>query len=229
MKYLIILSFSFLLASCSADEGWVDLFNGENLNGWHVYGGAKDFNGWDVQGGVLLFDPLQRTAAQSANLMTDQQYSNFELSLEWMIGENGNSGLFWGVVEDKKYEHPYQTGAEIQILDDNWTAYIEERGDINRAGSLYGMLAPSEIVSKTSGQWNKYLLHIDHKENLGYLIFNDVKVVSFPVHGDQWEQMIANSTFAGWEGFGQAQTGYICLQDYGGKVAFRNIRIRKIM
>lgn len=227
MKYLIIL-LSFMLFNCSSDDGWVDIFNGKDLTGWHVYGGAKDYNGWDVQEGVLLFDPAQRTAAQSANLMTDQQYTSFELSLEWMIGENGNSGLFWGVVEDEKYEHPYQTGAEIQILDDGWTAYIEERGDINRAGSLYGMLPPSEIVSKPSGEWNKYLLHIDHGANQGYLIFNDVKVVEFPVHGEDWNEMIANSNFAGWDGFGQAQTGYICLQDYGGKVAFRNIRIRSL-
>ncbi len=228
MKYLIVL-FSFLLSSCSTDSGWVDLFNGENLYGWHVYGGTQNYNGWDVQGGVLLFDPAQRTAAENANLMTDRQYTNFELSLEWMIGENGNSGLFWGVVEDPKFEHPYQTGAEIQILDDGWTAYIEERGDINRAGSLYGMIAPSEIVSKPSGEWNSYLLHIDHKENLGYLIFNDVKVVEFPVHGPEWDALIANSTFAGWDGFGRAQTGHICLQDYGGKVAFRNIRIRELL
>lgn len=228
MKYLIILSFAFLLTSCGSDDGWVDLFNGEDLNGWHVYGGAKEYNGWDVQGGVLLFDPAQRTAAKSANLMTNDQYTNFELSLEWMIGENGNSGLFWGVVEDDKYEHPYQTGAEIQILDDGWTDYIEERGDINRAGSLYGMIPPSEIVSKPSGQWNKYLLSIDHKNNLGYLIFNDVKVVEFAVHGPEWWRMISNSNFAGWDKFGEAQTGYICLQDYGGKVAFRNIRIKEL-
>lgn len=228
MKYLSLMCALALFTHCASDNEWATLFNGKNLEGWHVYGDGKNYNGWDVQQGVLFFDPAKRTLPKNANLMTNQQYTNFELSLEWMIGENGNSGLFWGVVEDEKYEHPYQTGAEIQILDDGWTAYIEERGDINRAGSLYGMLPPSRIVSKPSGEWNSYLLHIDHNANLGFLVFNDVKVVEFPVHGDAWDNLIAQSSFAGWEGFGQARTGYICLQDYGGKVAFRNIRIRQL-
>ncbi len=228
MRYFFISVGLLFLLGCNADEGWIDLFNGENLDGWHVYGGSKDYNGWDVQGGVLVFDPAKRTTPQNSSLMTDKQYTNFELSMDWMIGKNGNSGLFWSVVEDEKYEQPWLTGPEIQIVDDGWTEYIEERGDINRAGSLYGMLPPTEIVSKPSGEWNSYVLRIDHKANQGYLIFNDVKVVEFPIHGSAWDEMVSESSFADWEAFGISQTGHICLQDYGGKVAFRNIKIREL-
>ena len=89
-------------------------------------------------------------------------------------------------------------------------------------------MPPSKIVSKPAGEWNHYLLHIDHKENIGYVIFNEVEVVRFPVHGPEWEAMIAKSGFAKWPDFGMARTGHITLQEYGGKVAFRNIKIRTL-
>lgn len=229
MKNYIFLLFTLFIFSCNSHNEWTPLFNGENLDGWHIYGQGNDnYNGWTVQQGVLVYDPTQRTAAENANLTTDNSYGNFELSLDWMITEHGNSGLFWGVVESVEYEHPYQTGAEIQILDDNWTEYIAERGDINRAGSLYGMMPPSKVVSKPAGQWNHYVLHIDHLSNQGWLDFNGERVLDFPVRGAAWQALIAGSGFKDWKGFGQAQKGKITLQDFGGKVAFRNIKIREL-
>ena len=219
-----------LLVGCSpSKDGWIELFNGKNLEGWHTYGagGADDsYDGWYVENEELAFDYQLRTEGGSSNLVTNDKYTNFELSFEWKISPQGNSGIFWGVIENEQYEHPYQTGPEIQILDDNWTEYVEGRGDKNRAGSLYGMMAPSTIVSKGAGIWNHYLIHIDHNENIGYLIFNDEEVLRFPVHGPEWEAMIAGSGFADWPGFGDAKTGHISLQEHGGKVAFKNIKIK---
>lgn len=228
--YKICLLFTcLLLVGCSqSKDAWIDLFNGDNLEGWHAYGADSTIDGWYVANGEMIYDFQRRKGGGSSNLVTDGEYKNFELSLEWNIGEQGNSGIFWGVVEDEKYKHPYETGPEIQILDDNWTMYVEERGDINRAGSLYGLLPPSKIVSKPAGEWNHYLLHIDHTENIGYVMFNGVEVVRFPVHGPEWEAMVATSNFAKWSAFGKARTGHISLQEYGGKVAFRNIKIRKL-
>ncbi len=216
-----------LLIACNpSDEGWTDLFNGQNLEGWHAYGADALIDGWYVENGELIYDFQQREGGASSNLVTDGTYTNFELSLEWNIGHHGNSGVFWGVVEDAQYKQPYHTGPEIQILDDNWEMYVEERGDINRAGSLYGLMAPSTIVSKAAGEWNHFLIHVDHNENIGYVLFNEKEVVRFPVHGPEWEAMVAKSNFADWPGFGKARTGHISLQEYGGKVAFRNVKIR---
>jgi len=228
MRNIVYFFVAIFIFSCQPKNDWISLFDGETLDGWHIYGGSTDFNGWTTQQGILLYNPSLRTNPQSANLVTDETYESFELSLEWMIAENGNSGLFWSVFESADYEHPYQTGPEIQILDDNWSEYIEERGDINRAGSLYGIMPPSEIVSKPSGEWNKYILQIDHTKNEGWLLFNEVKVLEFPVHGPKWEAMINNSSFAGWPDFGLNKKGHISLQDYGGKVAFREIKIREL-
>ena len=84
-----------LFFGCQISEPWTSLFNGENLDGWHIYGGG-DYNGWYIEDGVIAFDPQRRIIPRSANLITNQQYTNFELSFQWMISENGNSGFFWG-------------------------------------------------------------------------------------------------------------------------------------
>ncbi|MBC6399756.1 MAG: DUF1080 domain-containing protein [Ekhidna sp.] len=230
MKQSMLIVLSFIVISCSPKEEWTPLFNGEDLDGWHIYlKGKENYNGWYVDSGVLAFDPAGRTVISNADLVTDQRFTNFELSIEWMISEKGNSGIFWGVKEDTSYQHTYETGPEIQVLDDNWTEYIEERGDIQRAGSVFNIIAPSRIASKPAGEWNHYLIHIDHIKNEGFVLFNRVEIMRFPVNGPEWEELISNSGFKNMPGFGKEKTGHIALQDHGNQVAYRNIRIRKLM
>ncbi len=226
MKKLLPICAALLFAGCS-DDGWQDLFNGENLDGWHAYGIEEGYNGWYVDQGVIAFDPGQRTVARNSNLVTDKEYTSFELSMEWLISEHGNSGLFWAVQGNEELEFNDNRGAEIQILDDGYTEYIEQRGDINRAGSLYNLMAPSSIVSKPANEWNHYFLHVDHANNVGFLRFNDVEVLRFPVNGPEWQELIADKGHGGPD-FGKARTGRIALQDWGGRVAFRNMKIREL-
>ncbi|MEM6524274.1 MAG: DUF1080 domain-containing protein [Bacteroidota bacterium] len=229
MKNVLLPILVLLLFSCRSDQQWTYLFNGENLEGWHVYQkGKQNFNGWYVSDGVLVFDPAQRTEAYNADLVTDQQFTSFEMELEWMISEKGNSGVFWGVVEDNEYAHTYETGPEIQVLDDNWSEYLEERGNIQRAGSLFNVIAPSHIVSRPAGEWNRFLIRIDHGQNEGFVKFNDVETLRFPVNGSEWEELVDSSGFKDWPGFGKARTGHIALQDHGNQVAYRNIKIREL-
>ena len=225
-NFVIVLSLIALISCKKSNDGWEPLFNGKDLSGWHVYGSNDDFNGWHVENQVLIFDPEFRTQPDRVELVTDALYTNFELSLEWKAGQYANSGLMWGVVEEEQYQNAYNTGPEIQILDENWVEYIAQNGNITRAGSLYGLLEPSKVVSKTGDQWNHYLLHIDHEENLGWLQFNGEEVLRFPVHGVEWERMIANSRFAESPGFGKASSGHIALQEYGGKISFRDVKIK---
>ncbi len=229
MKKNLYIIFILLLIGCdSSDNGWIELFNGEDLEGWHTYGKGKVYNGWTVENGILEFNPGAGTELGGNNLVSDSIFTNFELSLEWMISDKGNAGMFWAVVEDSQFEHAYLTGPEIQILDDRWTEYIEDRGENKRAGSLYSLMAPSEVVSRPANIWNHYLLRVDHKANAGLLVFNDKEVIRFPVHGPDWEAMVAKSGFAEWPAFGRSKSGRIGLQDWGNKVSFRNIKIRML-
>ena len=229
MKQFTLITLGFILINCSPKEEWTPLFNGKDLEGWHVYlKETANYNGWYVDNGVLVFDPANRTEASNADLVTDQQFTNFELSIEWMISEEGNSGIFWAVKEDTAYQHTYETGPEIQVLDDNWAEYIEERGNIQRAGSLFNVIAPSQIVSKPAGEWNHYLIHIDHIKNEGFVLFNEVEIMRFAVNGPEWIELVGNSAFRDWPGFGKEKTGHLALQDHGNQVAYRNIKIRAL-
>ena len=226
--FLLLLSICCLSCSKTDDKNFTPLFNGKNFDGWHVYGGAEGYDGWGIEDAVLKFNFRNKKGAEAANLVTDSTYTNFELSIEWKISKEGNSGIFWGVVEDTIYQHPYQSGAEIQLLDDDWQAYIDARGDKTRAGAIFNIMAPQKLVSKPAGEWNHYLLHIDHSHNVAFLEFNGTEILRFEPHGVKWRGRIAASSFGTWPGFGMAQTGHIALQDHGGQVAFRNIKIRRL-
>ena len=87
MKFHIAFLGLILLGSCNgSDSSWESLFNGKDLSGWHVYGPSQNLNGWHVKDQVLVFDPELRTEPDRVELVTDTQYSNFELSLEWKTG-----------------------------------------------------------------------------------------------------------------------------------------------
>jgi len=205
---------------------WISLFDGKTFKGWHNYANDTISNQWQIENGVMVFTPHPDKQGGINNLVTDNTYTNFKLSLEWKISKGGNSGIFWGIFEDDKYSVPYQTGPEIQVLDNLNHPDANVGGKKHQAGALYDMVKPSQDVTKPVGEWNKCVISINHKTNEGNVWLNDVKIVEFPVHGKEWNTMIANSKFKDWEGFGKFKTGKIGLQDHGNKVWYRNIKIQ---
>jgi translation elongation factor P/translation initiation factor 5A len=205
---------------------WISLFDGKTFNGWHIYNNGEVTNPWSIEDGAMVFNG--RKGNPEYNIVTDKEYTNFKLSIEWKISEAGNSGILWGVIEDKKYSYPYNTGAEIQVLDNEKHPDAKVNGKLHQACSLYDMIAPSQDVTKPVGEWNLCEIYINHKTNEGKAWLNGVLMVEFPVEGEKWETMIANSKFKGWEGFGKYQTGKICLQDHENKVSYRNIKIKEL-
>lgn len=203
---------------------WVDLFDGKTFDGWHGYNTETISLCWTVENNCIVFNPEK--GKEGGNIITDKTYTNFKLSLEWKISEAGNSGIFWGVHEDTIYKQPYSTGPEIQILDND--KHPDGKYENHRAGSLYDMIAPSSDAVKPVGEWNTCVIEIDHNKNAGNVWLNDAHIVTFDVHGEGWDQMVANSKFRDWKGFGIYKTGHIGLQDHGDKVAFRNIRIKEL-
>jgi hypothetical protein len=210
------------------ESDWITLFDGESFDGWHMYNGGEVTEPWKLEDGAMVFyPPEERPEGASYNLVSDKEFTDFVLILDWKIVEGGNSGIFWAVKEDEKYGQPYITGPEIQVLD-NERHPDAQNGDDRLAGALYDMVPPSKDVTKPAGEWNSVELMINHKTNEGHVMLNGTKIVEFPVQGTGWDQLIADSKFADWEDFAAFTTGKIGLQDHGDMVAFRNIKIKEL-
>ncbi|GHA42129.1 glycosyl hydrolase [Salinimicrobium marinum] len=210
----------------TSNEDGSTLFNGEDLSGWKAYN-SEEITQWKVEDGTLAFAPAEGERSGSENIISEDTYTNFELSLEWKISEGGNSGIMWGVQEDEKFNEPYLTGPEIQILD-NERHPDAENGPIRQSGALYDLSEPTEDVTNPAGEWNEMTISINYDENRGTVSMNGTQVNEFPLHGEEWDKMVENSKFSDWEDFGKHRTGHIALQDHGDKVAFRNIEIKEL-
>lgn len=207
-------------------QEWKILFNGENLEGWKVYNSSEEPTQWRVEDGVLAFIPAEGNR-EKENLITEEKFTNFEMSLDWKISEGGNSGIMWAVQEEEEFNEPYLTGPEIQVLD-NQRHPDAKNGPVRQAGALYDMVEPSQDVTKPAGEWNTMVIQINYDENKGTVTMNGTQVTEFPVHGEEWEKMVADSKFANWEHFGKNRTGHIALQDHDDKVWYKNIKIREL-
>ena len=216
------------LTSKEKTEGWQLLFNGKNTDGWHNYGKQNAGPEWKVEDGGLHLDASMPNK-EGGDLVTNNEYGNFDLQLDWKISDKGNSGVLFYVNEDPaKYEETYFTGPEMQILDNGTPTRLgQPDGKIytHRAGDLYDLL-PSKEVAKPLGEWN----HIEIKSLNGKLDFymNGVRTLSTHMWDDNWKKMIAISKFKDMPGFGTFKKGEIALQDHGDDVWFRNIKIRKL-
>lgn len=209
------------------EKEWEELFNGNDLEGWKAFNSDSISNQWKAEEGTIAFSPAEGERQGTENLVTEEKYENFELSLEWKISEGGNSGIMWGVQEGEDFNEPYLTGPEIQVLD-NQGHPDAKNGPIRQAGALYDMVPPSEDVTKPAGEWNTTVIRINHEENKGSVEMNGTMVTEFAVHGEEWDEMVKNSKFKDWEDFGKTHKGHIALQDHGDKVWYRNIKIKEL-
>lgn len=209
------------LSKKEKQQGWQLLFDGKDTQGWHTYLKPDAVPAWKVVDGALQLDPK---AEGQGDLVTDKEYENYELALEWNISEGGNSGVIFGIHEDPAFHATYATGIEMQVLDNE---KAEDNKKANHlAGSLYDMKAPSASVAKPAGQWNLVKLQ---KKN-GHLTFwlNDTKIVETQIGSEEWKQLINNSKFKTWKDFAAYPKGHIALQDHGHEVSFRNIKIKQL-
>ncbi len=212
----------------SEQDEWIVLFDGTSFDGWKEYGKEGISENWKLEEGAMVFyPPTERTQGESYNLISSEQFTDFELSLEWKIAEAGNSGIFWGVVENDSLGQPYESGPEIQVLD-NDKHPDGKNGTSHQAGALYDMVSPSKDVTKPVGEWNSCVIKINHKTHQGSVVLNGEEIVTFPLRNEGWDGMVAKSKFADWQHFGKYMTGSIGLQDHGDQVAYRNIKIRKL-
>lgn len=200
--------------------------NAQNQNvikGWHSYNKHTVGSGWHEENGVIHLDPKTKKN-DGGDLVTDKEYGNFKLSLDWKVAPGSNSGILLYVHEDPKYKETYSTGLEMQVLDNE--GHPDGKITKHRAGDLYDLVKSSSEPVKPVGEWN----HVEVTSKDGKLDFtlNGVKTVSTTLWNDNFKKLIAGSKFAGWEGFGTFKRGRIALQDHGDEVWFRNISIKEL-
>jgi hypothetical protein len=218
MKKIILSILAVAAVNCSL-MAQTSLFDGKTTDGWHSYL-KKGPGAWKVVDGALQLDPK---APEQGDLVTDKEYENYELSLEWKIAEGGNSGIIFGVHEDPKFGQTYLTGIEMQVLDDQKAE--DNKLATHRAGALYDMRAPAH-PAKPAGEWNKVVIR---KQN-GRLTFwmNGQKVIETTIGSAEWKEMIDKSKFKTWKDFAAYPKGHIALQDHGAIVSFKNIKIKEL-
>ncbi len=198
-------------------DGWRLLFDGKTTAGWHGYNRKGLPEGWAVQD-----DALTRVSP-TVDLVSDEEYASFDLQFDWKIAPNGNSGLFFHVVESPKFKETYLTGPEFQLLD-NAGHPDGKNGPDRWAGANYALHAPSQNTAHRPGEWNQSRLVVNNARVEHWV--NGVKVVEYELWSDDWKTRLAKSKFTKWPDYGMAKAGRIALQEHGNEVAFRNIKIK---
>lgn len=201
-------------------EGWRLLFDGKTVDGWHAYGGKAFPTAWSVQGDALTFK--KEAGKSGGDIISDGEFDNYDLRLEWKISKGGNSGIFIGVKESPKYPVAFSTGIEMQVLDNIDGG--DRHDPTHLAGSMYDLIdAGKTSQPKPVGEWNEVrILKRD-----GHITFwlNGIVTGSVFTNGAEFKELVENSKFKGSD-FGKYQKGKIALQDHGDEVAFRNIKIK---
>lgn len=208
------------------ENEWIELFNGQNLEGWKGYGKDTPGDAWKVEDGVIYFDgnAKKNESLSGGDLVTKDSFKDFHLKLEWKISQNGNSGIMFYVVDNGEFGAPYHTGPEYQLLDND--GHPDGKITSHRTGDLYDLIVSSEEPVKPVGEWNQ--TEIICKDGKLEFYLNGVNTVTTTMWTEEWDQMVAGSKFKDMPGFGKYKEGSIVLQDHNDDVWFRNIQIKKL-
>ena len=219
MRMLILAAMlAFTSAAVAGSSQWRPLFNGTDFTGWRGYKGAPVLTRWHVENGVIALG----TEGSQGDLVTTEEFGDFELELEWKVSEGGNSGIFYFVQEPDGAPYTYSTGLEMQVLDD--ARHSDGKLASHRAGALYDLIAPAKAAARPVGAWNRVRIVV-HKGNIEQWL-NGTRVVTTRFGDERWRARVAGSKFKAMPYFAKVPRGRIALQDHGDRVWFRDIRIR---
>jgi hypothetical protein len=199
------------LTSAEKAAGWKLLYDGKTLDGWRGFKAAAPDPGWKADG-ALTPDPKT-----SKDIITKDEFENFELNFQWKISPKGNSGVMFHVLEVG--DETYESGPEYQILDN---AHGEPPPQ--QAGSLFALVPPVMDMTKPPGQWNQARLIVDHGRVEHWL--NGMKITEYVVGSPEFKAKVAASKFKQWPQFATGKTGHIALQNHGDAVWFRDLKIK---
>lgn len=229
MKLILAVTMSALMVQPAAQKAgpWKSLFDGKTLDAWRIYKSAAapkqcqpsdgGKNCWEIKDGVLQKD------GNANDLASKDQFGDFELELDWKIGEAGNSGVFYRGTEE--YNAIYWSAPEYQLLDNVGAA--DNKQDNHLAGSVYDLYVAPKDAAKPAGEWNQTRIvakgtHVEHW-------LNGRKVAAYDVGSPGWDTAYKASKFTKYTSFAKAPRGYLGIQgNHPGTLALRNIRIREL-
>ncbi len=208
------------LTETEMKEGWKLLFDGQTLTGWKIFRKLPN-NSWEASEGSVHCKPfIDGAVNERSDLITEDQYENFELSFQWKISHQGNSGVMFRVSEE--YEQTYASGPEYQVIDD--VGYPGDLPAENKAGGNFGMHAPENAGPHPVGDWNDARLVVNG--NLVEHWLNGTKILEYDIASEDWITRRNSSKWKDFPGYASFRKGYIALQDHGNEVWYRNIKIR---
>lgn len=217
------------LTSDEKKQGWKLLFDGKSITEFRNFKKQSLGKDWVIDQNSIHLNAKKNPdghwqTTDGGDIISKDMYDNFELMLDWKIANCGNSGIIFNVAEDPKFNYVWETGPEMQILDN--TCHPDTKFPTHRAGNLYDMIECKYPTEKPAGEWNTIRI-VSKKGNVTFWL-NGYQVVNFTMFDKSWQERIAKSKFKDMKGFGQFKKGHIALQDHGDKVWFKNIKIRKL-
>ena len=201
-------------ASTMAQGGWRSL---SDPSAWRGYKTDTIPSRWTFANGVLS------KTRPVTDIVSRDEFGDFELELEWKIGDAGNSGIFYRGTEE--YDHIYWTAPEYQLLDN--IKADDNKTPLTRAAAVYGLYPAPDGHVKPVGEWNQTRIvakgaHVEHW-------LNGFKMEEYELGSPDWTAKVKASKFNAWPNYGRAKRGHLALQgDHNGELAFRNIRIREL-
>jgi Domain of Unknown Function (DUF1080) len=205
-----------MLTAEEQSAGWRLLFDGKTTAGWRGFKSSTMPAGWQVKDGALT------RVAQAGDIVTDAEFKDFELTLEWKVAPGGNSGIFYRVSEAPELKWVWESGPEMQVLDD--ARHPDGAKPETSAGACYGQYPAPRGVARPAGEWNQVRLVVRGSRVEHWL--NGKKIVEYELGSPDWEDRVRKSKFARMPRYGREPAGHIALQDHGDWVAYRNIKIR---
>ncbi len=208
-------------SSLTAEEksqGWKLLFNGKDLEGWRSFkkkSGPKQ--GWVAENGVLK----HLDKGGGGDIITEAEYNDFEVLWDWKIPAGANSGLKYFITEERSAA----IGHEYQLIDDKGHSDAQVGAGKRVTASFYDVLAPTGSHAKDPGEWNssRVIVKGNHVEHW----LNGTKVLTYELGSSEVKEAVSQSKFKTVAGFGTKIKGHILLQDHGGEIEFRNLKIRE--
>ncbi|MFY9234865.1 MAG: DUF1080 domain-containing protein [Fimbriimonadaceae bacterium] len=201
------------LTNAEKKAGWKLLFDGRTTQGWHNFKAKGVSEGWQVENGALVI----KDSSKAGDIITDEQFDWFELTLDFNMGKGENSGIMYRVTEEGKAT--WHSGPEIQLYDST-------DGGVQKTGWLYQLYESKVDSTKPAGEWNTMRILVSPTKSQTDV--NGVKYYEYSFGSADFWARVAKSKFNEFPMFAKAAKGSIAIQGDHGKVAFRNIKIRPI-